>query len=86
MVVSRIFEGAWDELSKHADQLREYPKLTLIVPTQAHVGDGRYWTDLPVEERIQALDAAAEKNRNLPALSADAFNRENLYSDDSERV
>jgi hypothetical protein len=29
---SSVIEGTWDELAKHADELRRYPKLTLIVP------------------------------------------------------
>jgi len=27
-----VIEGTWDELAAHAEELRRYPKLTLIVP------------------------------------------------------
>jgi hypothetical protein len=32
MAQPRVIEGTWDELAAHAEELRAYPKLTLIVP------------------------------------------------------
>lgn len=34
-----------------------------------------------VEEKIQAMDAFAEKNRGLPILPDEAFDRSNLYDE-----
>jgi len=84
MVIPKVYEGTWEELSAHAEELRNYPKLTLIVPAQAPPYRSRYRADLTPEERIRALDAAAEKNRHLPILPPEAFDRESLYTDDEE--
>jgi len=34
------------------------------------------------QERIQAMDALAEKNAHLPILPDSAFDRENIYDDE----
>ncbi len=39
MAQSKIIEGTWDELAVHADELRIYPKLTLIVPPEEATQD-----------------------------------------------
>ena len=45
---------------------------------------GRYRPDLTPQERIRMLDALAERNRNIPPLPPEAFDRESLYADDEE--
>ncbi|HZO87055.1 MAG TPA: hypothetical protein VFB38_01860 [Chthonomonadaceae bacterium] len=84
MAQPKVYEGTWEELSTHADEFRRYPKLTLIVPGQELPVQSRYRAGLTPEERIQALDAAAEKNCHLPALPPEAFERESLYADEDE--
>lgn len=46
-----------------------------------HYVEGVEYPTLSVEERIKAMDALAEKNRHLPALPPEAFDREKLYED-----
>ena len=48
-----------------------------IVPNSA----GAVPQIMTVEDKIRAMDAFAEKNRALPILSDDAFDRENLYEE-----
>lgn len=85
MVMPKVYEGTWEELSTHAQEFRHYPKLTLIVPAQEpQQFRTRYRANLTPEERIKAMDAAAEKNRHLPILPPEAFDRESLYAEDGE--
>ena len=79
-----IYEGTWEELSTHAEEFRDYSKLTLIVPAQEPPMQSRYRSDLTPEARIKAMDAAAEKNRHLPVLPSEAFDRESLYAEEGE--
>lgn len=85
MAKPKVYEGTWAELSTHAEELQDYPKLTLIVPTQALPLQSHYRADLTPQERIRAMDAAAEKNRFLPVLPSESFDRESLYAEDKER-
>ena len=83
------FEGTWEELTSQANEFRNYPKLTLIVPEQRPLSltrsSGSHCkADLTPKERIQMLDALAERNRHIPALPESAFDRESLYADDEE--
>ena len=84
MAQAKIFEGTWEDLIAHADEFRMYPKLTLIVPEPSSQPASRYRADLTPEERIRMLDALAERNRRIPALPEEAFDRESLYADDEE--
>ena len=84
MAQARIFEGTWEELAARADQFRTSPKLTLIVPELDAQPATRYQADLTPEERIRMLDALAERNRHIPSLPEEAFDRESLYADDEE--
>jgi hypothetical protein len=84
MATAKIFEGTWEELTAHADEFRRYPKLTLIVPEPSVQATSRYRADLTPEERIRMLDALAERNRHIPALPEEAFDRESLYADEEE--
>ena len=84
MAIAKVYEGTWEELSSHAAEFRGYPKLTLIVPTQEPQVQGPYRADLTPAERIRAMDAAAAKNRYLPVLPPEAFDRESLYAEDGE--
>ena len=84
MTQAKIFEGTWEELAVHADEFRTASKLTLIVLEQDVPCTSRYRADLSPKERIQMLDALAERNRHIPALPAEAFDRESLYADDED--
>jgi hypothetical protein len=82
MLNPKVFEGTWDELASHADELRRYPKLTLTVSTSIQPAQViRYRADLKPEERIKAMDALAENNKRLPYVTDEAFDRENLYDE-----
>ena len=71
--------------SLHAQEFRYYPKLMLIVPAQEpQQFRSRYRANLTPQERIEAMDAAAEKNRHLPILPPEAFDRESLYAEEGE--
>ena len=82
MTQAKVFEGTWEELAKHAEEFKIYPKLILTIPTQDTQANNRYRADLTPEERIRQMDAFAETNRNLPLLPDEAFDRENLYGED----
>ncbi len=84
MAQARIFEGTWEELMVRADEFRKVPKLTLIVPEAGAPVTSRYRADLTPEDRIRMLDALAERNRHIPALPAEAFDRESLYAEEEE--
>jgi hypothetical protein len=83
MAKPKVYEGSWEELSARAEEFRNYPKLTLIVPAESVPSEGHYRADLTPEERIRLMDAFAETYRGLPTLPPEAFDRENLYGDDN---
>lgn len=70
------------EIQDRLKGLSEDVRLTLIVPAESEPGE-----TLPnlhhatPEERARALDEIAEMNRDLPALPAEAYRRENLYEE-----
>lgn len=70
-----VIEGTRDEVKNHLRSVRADARLTLIVRKESSA------TSRPTtpEARAQALDKIAEMNREVPALPAEAFNRENLY-------
>jgi len=79
-----VYEGTWEELAARADELRNYPRLMLIVPAPGAGAVSRYRADLSPEERIRLLDSIAERNRRIPPLPPEAFERESLYADEYE--
>jgi len=79
-----VYEGTWDELAARADELRSYPRLMLIVPTPDRGAAIRSGTELSPQERVRLLDAVAERNRHVPPLPSEAFERETLYADDEQ--
>ena len=82
MAQAKIFEGTWEELLIRADEFRRFPKLTLLVPKPDVSAVSQFRADLTAEERIRMLDALAERNRHVPALPTEAFERESLYADE----
>ena len=48
----------------------------LIVPQTAEMPPSRFRADLTPVERIAAMDAFTETNRNAPIIPDDAFDRE----------
>ena len=56
MSQSRVYEGTWEELSTHAEEFRDYPKLTLIVPAATAndiASDGNGEPTLTLAERLK---------------------------------
>ena len=84
MTQAVIYEGTWEELSTHAEEFRRHSKLTLIVSEPEIKTRAGFRADLSPAERIQLLDSLAERNRSLPPLPPEAFDRENLYADEEE--
>lgn len=39
--MAHILEGTWDEIAAHAELLRKYGRLTLIIPTDNGAGSAR---------------------------------------------
>jgi hypothetical protein len=58
-----IMEGTWDELAAHADELRRYPKLTLILPEEAPA-------PAPNRRMLDILDELGERQKDRPHTSA----------------
>jgi hypothetical protein len=52
-----------------------------LVTDHLPLSDSLNGMELSPEERIKAMDAFAEKNRGLPHLPDEAFDRENLYDE-----
>jgi hypothetical protein len=83
MTLAQVIEGTWEEIKRQTDELASRyagKRLKLILLTEES-------EQLPVahgatpEEKIRVLDALAEKNRELPVLPPEAFERESLYED-----
>lgn len=76
-MAAQILEGTWDEIAVHAQDLRGYPKLQLIIPeANGQPAINPFRADLSAAERIRLMDAFAESNRDLPNLPDEAFDRE----------
>jgi hypothetical protein len=77
------YEGTVEEIERYLKQQspQERFRLTRVSLPPEHRIEGVKYPALSVEERIQAMDALAEKNRNLPVLPPEAFDREKLYED-----
>jgi hypothetical protein len=82
MAGTKILEGTWDELASHEDELRRYPRLTLIIPLTSDLPTEENRAPLTAAQRIQLLDSLAARHRHLPGLPESAFDRENLYADE----
>lgn len=82
-----VLEGRWEEIERQASSLAG-KRVRLVILPDVPVEAARptaHPVDLEAAKaRIRALDALAEKYRNLPALPAEAFDREFLYADDPE--
>ena len=60
---SSVIEGTWDKLAAHAEDLRRYPKLTLIVPESEEPAPA-------VNQRmLDALNEIAEHQKGRPHTS-----------------
>jgi len=83
MTRARVIEGTWEEIKRQTDELaRRFPgkRLKLILLTEEAEPLPAAHEATP-EEKIRLLDALAEKNRELPVLPPEAFERESLYED-----
>lgn len=78
------YEGTAEELERYLKQQapRERFRLTRVSLLKEHRIEGVEYPTLSVEERIKAMDALAEKNRNMPVLPPEALDREKLYEND----
>ncbi|MGA7878614.1 MAG: hypothetical protein WCA08_23340 [Desulfoferrobacter sp.] len=83
MTKARVIEGTWEEIRRQTDKLaRRFAgkRLKLILLTEEPEPSAIAHESMP-EEKIRLLDALAEKNRGLPVLPPEAFERESLYED-----
>jgi hypothetical protein len=79
---AQVLQGTWDEIAAHAEELRQRRRLVLIVPAvDEPLGGSSSEPSLSPEERIAALNELAERNRYLPVLPPEAFERESLYDE-----
>lgn len=77
------FEGTAEELERYLKQQEPKERFRLTrVPKEPQIAGVKYPT-LSIDERIKAMDALAEQNRNLPILPPEAFDREKLYEENS---
>jgi hypothetical protein len=56
MAQPKVYEGTWEELSTHAEEFRNVPKLTLIVPADTENGmetDGKTEPARTLAERLK---------------------------------
>ncbi len=81
MPQAKIFEGTWQELTSHAEEFQDFPTLSLYVSIENTTPLTSNDTILSPQQRIKILDELADRNRHIPAPTAEAYNRENLYSD-----
>jgi hypothetical protein len=51
-----------------------------LVTENLSKGEEKGIRGLTAEERIKAMDALAERNRGLPVLPDEAFDRDNIYA------
>ena len=79
------YEGTAEEIESYLKAQAPHTRfrLTRVSLTAEHRIEGVKYPTLSVEERIQAMDALAEKNRDLPILPLEAFDPEQLYEDAS---
>jgi len=56
MAQPKVYEGTWEELSSHAEEFRQAPKLTLIVPATIENGietNGKAEPERTLAERLK---------------------------------
>jgi hypothetical protein len=86
-MVEEIVEGTWEEIARQGDRFsgRRVRLTVLSGEASGFVAASRplYETATP-QELVRALDKIAVKNRQLPVLPPEAFERESLYADDGE--
>ncbi|HZO90608.1 MAG TPA: hypothetical protein VFB38_19930 [Chthonomonadaceae bacterium] len=78
------YAGTAEELARYLKQQppQERFRLTRVsLPKEHRIEEGIEYPALSVEERIRLMDELAEKNRHLPVLPPEAFDREKLYED-----
>ncbi|MBW3625750.1 MAG: hypothetical protein KY468_20335 [Armatimonadetes bacterium] len=83
-----IIEGTWEEVAQRADELAgKRVRLTVLKDEKKRekipegVDKNHFYFTATPEEWRQALDALAEKNRGIPVLPPEAFERESLYEE-----
>lgn len=86
---AQVIEGTWEEVQEETARLaREHvgERVRLIVLPEpravwAQTVEAPAGRRLSAEEKIRLLDELAERNRDLPVLPPEAFERESLYDD-----
>ena len=73
------YEGTAEELERYLHQQEPKQRFRLIRVVQERLIPGVQYPTMSVEERIKAMDALAEQNRDLAILPPEAFDREKLY-------
>ena len=69
------YEGTAEELERYLQQQAPQQRFRLTRVIQEQLIPGVKYPTVSVEERIQAMDALAEQNRDLPILPPEAFDR-----------
>lgn len=81
MVQSKVIEGTGEELEMYLHQRPKQRFRLVALPPIDEEAEPLTSKALTPEEKIRALDALAEMNRDLPGLPDEAFDREKLYED-----
>ena len=71
-----VYEGTWDQLMSHAEELKEAGNLRVTV-LEAKTPPTKFKSP---QEQIALLDALAEELQGSPHLPDSAFDRESLYA------
>ena len=68
-----VLEGTWDELAEYADELRRYPKLTLVVPDTEEAARP---VNQPVIDMLNELAERHKSRRSTSPADTDRMIRE----------
>jgi hypothetical protein len=85
MTLQLVFEGTWEELVQHADQLAGKRLRVEVLGSGRPITAGKipFYASATPEERARAYREWAESHsRDTPLLSDAAISRESIYSDD----
>lgn len=84
MAEPQVLEGTWEEILPRAEELaRQYSgqRLKLVIEPEERLPSAGTQRRISPEEMIRTLDELAERNRGLPVLPPEAFERESIYED-----
>ena len=70
-----VYEGTWDQLMTHSEELKGYQNLTIIA-SSPHKELHKFQS---AKERIRAMEEFTATNRDWPVLSDSAWDRDTIY-------